>query len=101
METQHDLAVRCTVARRVRQGHRGERTLGPSPAHELGVRPQRERQPLARQLVEGVRASPGIEHEASEHRVERHARELHYCPAQDTPDVLEVVYRVRDEWMGE
>ena len=51
---QHDLAVRRTVARRVRQGHGGERTLRPSPAHELRVGPHREGQPLARQVVEGV-----------------------------------------------
>ena len=54
VQAQHDLAAHGTIARRVCQGHRGERALRLSPAHELGMCPQREGQPLSRQVVEGV-----------------------------------------------
>ncbi len=94
-ERQHRRAVGAAVGRRGRHRHLGEGDLRtcPSPVRSVYSRmPPAEM--LEAQRVDGVGAAPGIEHEAGEHRVVGHARQLDPGPPQHLPVVLDVVPRL-------
>src|SRR5881296_96152 len=101
VEPEHHLAGYRGMTRRVGHRDRREWALRLAAADDIRVRGHRKRQPLARQVVDGVGATSGIEHEAREHRVIRDARELRTRPTQYPPVVLDAVTRLADPRVGE
>ena len=100
-QAQHGLAVVAAVARRGRNGNRGERALGPPLPRDIRIGAQFRPQDLPGEIVESVGTTPGIEDEAGERRVVGDASELHARPPQHDPVVLDVVSRLGDRGVGE